>query len=186
MPRHGRIGLITTIEELKARCDVDPTTGCWHWRGALTGKNRLPAIHAYDHALGDKRTMSGPRAVWNIAHGEAPRLGWLVFRRCVNHICLNPVHLGQARSRKEIGEHVRLSHVFRGTNIEANRKNLTLAWAARGIEVTPADVVREIRAADASVPGIALAARFGILPQTVSRIRRGKSHRYLLPQQEAA
>lgn len=175
-------GLITTVAELRERCDVDPVTHCWHWRGATS--NGSPRIWAFDHRLGDKRTMTGALAVWNIAFGRAPRT--MAFRGCVSRTCLNPAHLREAGTKAEIGQHIRRTGALKGLHLEVRRANVARAHEACGIVPTPAAIVLAIRAAPAKVTAVALAAQYGMAHQTVGRIRRGESHRHLLPVQEAA
>jgi hypothetical protein len=177
MSKHGKHALMTTAEHLRARCKVDPVTHCWEWLGAHSGSNGLPAIHVFDHARGEKRTMTGPRAAWNLAFCEAPPSGELIFRGCCNNLCLNPAHLRRAKTRAEIGLHQRRAGSRKGTAVEARRENIAKAWAASGITLTPVDVVLQIRSADAKVTGKALAAQFGMAMSTVSKIRRGESHK---------
>lgn len=178
---------VLTVDDLRARSQVDPVTGCWHWQGAKSACT--PRIHTFDYAAGDKRVMSGPAAVWNIAHGDSPGR-YIVFRRCLCHDCVNPVHMGRARDRAEIGLHIARSGKRQGTAVEARRANIAKAHEARGIVPTPADVVLAIRSEGDDPTNLALAAKYGLRHTTISRIRRGDSHRHLLPaqtqQQEAA
>lgn len=175
-------GLISTIAKLRERCTVDPLTHCWHWQGAKS--NGQPRIWAFDHATGDKRAMSGPKAAWNIAFGRAPR--GLAYRACLCDSCLNPAHLREARSKAEIGEHIRRAGTRKGTAYPARMANLARARAALGITPTPAAVVLAIRAAPQDVSNVELSKEFGLLHQTISRIRRGESHRHLLALEAAA
>jgi hypothetical protein len=168
---------LLTVEAVKARCIVDPATHCWIWQGGK-GADGNPRIFTFDHERGEKRTMSGPKAMWNIAHQEAPpRWSPLVFRRCGHSLCLNPAHLRTAKDQAEIGLHIRRSGQRVGTATESRRANQALAMAANGITPTSPDVVRAIRAADKSVTGEALAAQFSMSRTAVSRIRRGESHK---------
>jgi len=175
--KHGKHGLIATIEDLRARCKVDPVTHCWEWTGAHSGANGLPALHAFCHERGEKRTMTGPRAAWNIAFGEAPGRDEWIFRGCCNNLCLNPAHLRRAKSPADVGLHQRRSGSRRGTAMDARRSNIAKAWERNGITPTPAGVVQQIRNAPATVTGIELAAQFGLAMSTVSKIRRGESHK---------
>lgn len=175
---------ILTINDLRIRSNIDPTTGCWHFTGSLS-RDGVPRIHTLDYERDEKRVMSGPKAVWNIAHCCAPRAGWLVFRRCVTADCVNPVHMGQAASRKEIGAHIRLNGARKGVAVEQRQANLIKARAAAGIVPTSEPIVISIRAADTDITSRALSKLHGIAEQTVSRIRRGQSHRHLLPTIEA-
>lgn len=169
---------VTKVADLRARSIIDPQTGCWHWQGAKSAG--VPRIHTFDHELGEKRSMSGPKAVWNIAHGEAPGPAFLVFRRCVCSDCVNPVHMARALSKAEIGRHVGLTNARKGTSLPQRQANIRKAWEATGITVTPPEVVRAIRAAGKEQTSTSLAAVHGIAHQTVSLIRRGQSHKHLL------
>ncbi len=167
------------IEEVRARCNMDRVTHCWVWTGA-TSSDGVPRIHTFDHARLEKRTMSGPMAVWNIAHGEAPRQGHMVMRCCGRKLCLNPAHLRQFRDKAEMGLHIRRAGWRKGTAMESRRANVKLAQAAAGTVATPPDVVLAIRAEPAQTTNKALGERYGISHQTVSRIRLGQSHRHLM------
>ena len=167
---------LLTIADVRAKCIVNHDTGCWMWQGA-SAADGTPVLHTIDYERKEKRTMSGPKAMWNIAFGEAPRIGWLVHRRCVNVKCLCPVHLGQVRNRAELGRHIALSGKRKGNSIEARRANLVLALAGSGIKPTSPEIVRACRAAGPEVTGASLAALYGIAQQVVSRIRSGRSHR---------
>lgn len=168
---------IGTVADLRARCDIDLRMHCWLWRGAVHSRSGLPILHTFDHARGEKRTMSGPVAAWNIGHQAAPARGRIVFRACCQTLCLNPAHLREARSRAEIGEHIRRSGVRKGLHLEARRESLKLAHQALGRTLTPPDIVRAIRAAPAGTTGRALAALHRLSRSCVSRIRRGETHR---------
>jgi len=177
-PRRG----MATIADLKARSVVDAVTGCWHWQGAKS-TDGTPRIHTFDHAVGDKRVLNGPQAVWNIAHGESPA-PYLAFRRCVCTDCVNPVHTGKAPSRAAIGLHIRLSGARKGTSIDARMANLAKAHAATGKFKTPDVLAIQVIQAPRSVTGRELARRLGISEQVVSRIRSGQTHKDLHPKTE--
>ena len=187
MNRHGQPGIpraeaqrgIRSMDDLRARCDVDPVSRCWIWRGCVD-ETGYPRIHAFDPAAGEKRSMAGARAAWCIAHGEAPLPGYYVYRSCGNRRCLNPVHLRQVRDRAEAGKLIKARGSMKGTRsyedtIRAARKG----WATQGIVVTPPEIVRAIRAAPRDVTGVALSRMHGISEQRVSAIRTGKSHRWI-------
>lgn len=165
-----------TIEDVRLNCRIDPATHCWHWLGAKCADG-VPRIWTVDHERIEKRSMSGPKGLWNIAHGQAPRKGWLVFRSCMCTDCMNPAHLSQAASKADIGLHIRRCGNRKGTALEARRANALLAQAASGIVVTPPDVVRAIRACDRSTSNSSIARTYGLSNQTVGKIRRGESHR---------
>lgn len=165
---------VTRIADLDARSLRDAATHCWHWQGAKAAEG-IPRIWTFDHERGEKRCMSGPKAVWNIAHQAAPRPGWLVFRSCVTPDCVNPAHHAQAPDKAAIGQHIARRGGRKGTHLEARRANAAKAHAARGITPTPAEVVLAIRSMSGT--NVAIAAATGVRHQVVSQIRRGESRR---------
>lgn len=165
-----------TIADIRARCIVDPPPGgCWHWQGAMQRSG--PSIWTFDHARGCKRAMTGCRAVFEIAHGRSPLPGWTAFRRCTSRDCVNPLHVGEVRSRAELGEHWRRQGRYVGQNIESRRANMAKARAAAGLTETPADVVRALRAEPAHLSHAEVSRRFNLSPQLVGDIRAGRSRR---------
>ena len=167
---------VLTVDDLRKRSDIDPSTGCWHWKGAKAPTGH-PRIWTLDYDRLDKRVMSGPMAVWNISQEQGTK-GWLIFRRCGCADCVNPVHLGRATSRAQIGRHMRLSGSMLGrTDREKSLEAIRKGWAARGITPTSPEIVRAIKSADTAITGRALAKLHGVSEQVVSRIRRGTSHR---------
>lgn len=171
---------LLTVEAVKARCIVDKATHCWDWQGAM-GSEGTPRIYTFDHERGEKRPMSGPKAMWNIAHQEAPpRYAPLVYRCCGNRACLNPAHLRNAGGRAEIGESIARSRRWKGKSTPAQRTGYMLGLTAQGITPTAPDVVRAIKAESTLVAGRAIAAKYEVSESIVSRIRRGKSHKGIL------
>lgn len=164
---------LLTVAAVKARCDIDPITGCWNWTGA-THRSGTPSIYTIDYGRADKRTMSGPVAMWNIAHNESPG-DWTVFRRCMNCACLNPVHLARAKTRAELGLHITRSGKHKGTNLEQRYASLKRAREARGQTPIPRESVLAIRAAVGESTA-SLAERHSICLSSVIKIRAGKMH----------
>lgn len=170
---------ILTIADVRARCTIVEATRCWLWQGALS-TDGVPRIHTIDYGRAEKRAMSGPLAVWHIAHNHPPLPGHLVYRACQNRLCLNPVHLREAASKAAIGEHIRRLGSRKGTCTAVRLANLRLAQIANGSRATPDEVVLAIAAVPrADATNLALAQRFDVDVQTVSRIRRGESYRHL-------
>ncbi len=103
---------VLTVTSLRAHCTITPD-GHWLWNGALSEEG-IPRVHTYDHERNEKRTMSGPKAAWNIAYQEAPPV-WapLVYRGCMIRRCLCPAHLRAARDKAEIGAHMRRMGILR-------------------------------------------------------------------------
>lgn len=162
-----------SVADLRANSRIDPVTGCWHWLGAKAAEG-TPRIWAFDPDKGEKCTISGPRAVFCIAHGHAPRPGWLAFRSCQASDCVNPVHVDQARSKADIGLHIRRMGTRKGTAVEARRANVLKAQIASGSAPIDVELVRAIRNAPKVVTGVELCMLLGLNRTTVSNIRTGR------------
>ena len=122
-----RHSLITSIADLRERCDIDPVTRCWNWLGGYNGYNNrslIPRLWVYDYDRHDKASVSGPRAAWMLAHEAAPLPGYVVYRACGNRRCLNPVHLRDGR-KSDVGANARLSGRLKARLL--NRGALTCA-----------------------------------------------------------
>lgn len=167
---------MNTLSEVLAKCRIDNVTRCWVWHGA-GAKDGVVHIHAIDHARKTKRTMSGPTAVWNIAHGEAPPAGYVPYRWCGNRLCVNPVHLRLARGQAEVMHRMACSGRLKGTHLEQRRAAARRGHAAQGMRITPDEVVRQILAAQGN--NCAVARRYGVHHSVVSRIRLGQTHKAL-------
>lgn len=164
---------VNTVADLRARSVVD-ASGCWRWQHAM-GPDGVPRIHTFCHRRGEKTVLSGPQAVWNIAHSESPA-PFLVFRACGCTACVNPVHMRQARTYAEIGLHQRRSGIRVGTCVEQRRANGLKGLAAAGIVVTAPEIVAAIQQAPDDITGRELSRLHGVSEQTVSRIRRRQRH----------
>lgn len=174
---------IFTIEDLRERSTIDPLDRnpydpCWHFTGSKS-RDKTPRIHTLDHDRIEKRVMSGPKAVWNIAKGEGPG-DKLVYRTCCCHDCVNPWHHALANDKAEIGAYIAQAGFRKGTAIESRRANARKGWAAQGITPASPAVVLACRAAPASVTSTALGLLHGLDRTTVSAIRRLKSHKHVV------
>ena len=173
---------VLTVDDLKARSKVDPTTRCWNWQGAAT--KGQPRIWTLDYERIVKRVLPGPKAVWNIAHNEPPPRWATIYRSCCNSMCVNPVHM-RAGTRDEMFAHIKRAGVWRnGRRAQAARKGIEEMLRRRGVVLLPDEIVREIRLAPKTMTGRSLAKRFGIHENTVSRIRLGRSYRHVQVEQE--
>lgn len=177
MARCGKYGLIRNASDVLRRCQIDKATGCWIWQGATIGSNRTPAIWTFDAEKGEKRTMSGPRAVWTLVFGAPPVGGKMVYRRCCTNLCLNPRHLDTG-TKADIGEHLRRVGLLRGKPLApGSARNYLRLLEARGMRPTPPELVRAVKSAPKEVTGKALALTLGLTESTVSAIRTGKRWR---------
>lgn len=178
-PRRG----VATIDDLRARSIVDPNTRCWNWQGAqIKGSPRIWTLHLDDV---EKRVLSGPRAVWYIAHGTTlgQRVAYMV---CWNKSCVCPVHVRACASQSEMNRIGARAGIFKRSEAArvANLANAAKGRAAAGIRDTPAEVVMAVHAAIGSTTQVEIARRMGLSKTVVSRIARGQNFRHLLGQQE--
>lgn len=175
-------GLVVAIAGLYEKSTRDPATNCLHWNGALS--QGVPRIWTIDYRCGEKRTLSGPLAVYMIAHGKAP--DGIPFRRCNNKDCVQPAHLLVARDRAELGRFITKLEFSKAWDKTARVRNIRAAMVSRGVQFVPDAVVLAIRGADKSVTGRAMARQYGLSESVVSSIRKGKSYTHVQPLPEAA
>lgn len=179
-PRRG----VATIEDLRARSIIDPTTRCWHWQGAkIHGTPRIWTLHL-DRM--DKGVLSGPRAVWYIAHGTQLH-SRIAYMACWTKGCVCPVHVRAAENKTVLNRVAAQAGVFIKSPAarESNVENLRKARRARCVVDTPAETVLAVRAAAGATTQKQIAADFGLTKTIVSRIIRGETFRHLLAGQEA-
>lgn len=170
--KSGKHSYIGTVEALRSRCRVDPQPGgCWHWLGA-TSSDGLPRIHTFDHQRGEKVSQTGGRGAFNIAFGKAPAPGMMVMRCCGTRDCVNPVHLREMRSQREMGQHIRRAGWRVGTHLEQRRANQALAMKAAGVQKTPDWQAQIIWGAPPETTNRELARRLDMRESTVSAVRR--------------
>ena len=153
-----------TLDEIKGRCRIDEFTGCWLWQGAVS--DGWPRIWAPDYTghAGALRTQTGRRAAWHIKTGKPIPAGWRVFGTCTARNCCNPAHMVCEPVAVQ-GQKVAASGKLKGNivRITANRKT---GRAKAAFDTETREAIRE-----SEESGLALAARLGCSPQTISRIR---------------
>ena len=155
------IGGIRTLDDLRDRCYVDDSTGCWHWRLAFTKEN--PQVWIQD------RTVLGQRAALILAGKLAPnaRRCWAT---CGNRDCVNPKHC-RSGSYADWGAWVKATGNWRGNPATraANVRN------GQERSKLTAEQVAEILRSDET--HTALGRRLGVHHSTISNVRRGVSWR---------
>lgn len=174
----GRITGVTTLEDLRQRCYVDPDTGCWIWRMAIDMVRGSPSPRIWvPLGLWDGRPIvtTAARAAWFLAGKPQPPLHSYVCRaKCGNPLCIAPHHGATASpaeaSRNRAGRR-RAKREAATTSVDrilANKRT------SRANALQP-DVVRDIEArsdAGQTVPDIA--DLYGVSRSVVYRILRGE------------
>lgn len=156
------------LQRILDRCRIDPDTGCWIWSGAISA-GHYPRVWAPDHTRlsGRMCTQAGTRGVWHAHTGRPIPQGWRVYHaHCADQLCLNPAHL-RCGPTADWGKTVAQHGIWKRqrTRIEANR-----AIGRARSHVTP-ELAAEILASHET--GAALAARLGIGPGVISKVRTG-------------
>ncbi|RTL08961.1 MAG: hypothetical protein EKK62_04795 [Acidimicrobiia bacterium] len=169
---------INTVDDVRARCRIDPVTHCWHWLGATSrGK---PVMYTLDPGRVDKRVMPGRRAVWCIAHGSAPSPGYLVVASCGVSDCVAPAHLIEVRGRAGVTQRLARAGRLRGIAVAQKRAAAATARARKGVVDLQPDQVRQIRALLAAGASQAEVGRgMGLSRGVINRIALGLSYRHV-------
>lgn len=138
------------------RVEVGSTDACWPWIGARNSKG-------YGQVRLNGRMRPAHRVAFELSFGDPGSL--FVCHRCDNPSCVNPAHLFVGTAADNARD-----AVSKGRSRSGERHNQARLTVTR---------VREIRGlAQAGVQGIALAAKFGVTPQTISHIVTRKTWRH--------
>lgn len=184
-PYGANLGGVRTLDDLMARCYVDPDTHCWHWRGAMQKRGNgteEPRVWLAD----DRKTATVSRAAWKLAGKRALRKGETVWRRCLCDCCGNPAHM-MAGTKAQWGAWVSEKGYLQGrperaainrrTKIESGQAKLTpelAQWANEspqlGVDVAwalgvSATTVSRARLRQTWAPVVPVASIFGLAMQ---------------------
>jgi hypothetical protein len=139
-------------ERLFAKCEPDPKSGCWNWRGATQHSGHG---HIFAEPPG-RRSVMAHRASWEIIHGPIPE-GLCILHKCDNPRCINPDHL------------------CLGTKADNSQDMVSKRRQKRGSELPHSKLtvedVRLIRASRDSESSLAL--RYGVAQSTIHEARTG-------------
>lgn len=152
-----------TLDDLKARCEIEEHTDCWLWQHCIT---RSGTPQTWD----GKRVVPARRYAYELATGKAvPRHLWCISP-CDDQRCINPAHTkvtnrsGVVRNARRQGK----EWMHSGTKAK-------IALAARSRSRLDWEKVRTIRRSDKSA--VALAAEFGVSDSAVRGVRQGRTWR---------
>lgn len=182
--RSGRHSYIGAPADLRERCKLQPASRpalwwtpqareCWIWGGARSCDQ--PRVWTWDYDRGEKRAVTGARAAWYIGRQRHVPTGTKARMQCLTRGCVNPAHVAAMPNRAWFALVVESGRLRGSAPTAVKHAALAKAHAARGIKVTPAETVRAIREAPASVTTAALAAQFGLAHSTAWNIRTGRS-----------
>ena len=132
------------------RYRINKDTGCWQWRGPR-------AAFGYGRVRHNGKYIPAHRLVYQLYNGPIPE-GMVVRHKCDNPPCVNPDHLELGTPLDNVKDWIERGRTPTG------RRNPS-------VKLTE-EQVREIRRSDAK--GTDLAARYGVNPPTISKIRSGQ------------
>ena len=152
--------MTTSISSIADRCEMEPNSGCWLWRGALAGRDG----HQYATMKLHRKMVKVHRVVHELHSGAALKEGEVVCHRCDTPSCVNP------------------SHLFRGTLKDNSQDSLAKGRNYIGDKnpraTLSADDVRTIRSQLGADVGD-LASRYGVTESTIHMIRRRATWKHL-------
>lgn len=155
------------VKKIKDRCWINPETGCWEWKGALSGG--WPRVHGKRFNEDGSHHLTpqvGRRTMWQAVHQKAIPNGWRVAGLCGCDTCLNPVHL-KAGTSQEVGRQIAMRGALKGS---PKRMAASRRLGLKKTKVTPA-MYRLVLASDKT--GAILSRELGISTTTIGRIRNG-------------
>lgn len=133
---------------------VKVSDGCWNWTGMYQGYGYGQTSKIVD---GKKKWIYAHRYAYEYYHGQIPQ-GTVVMHSCDNRRCVDPMHLYVGSQKENIADKVKKGR--------ANYRAVTQ------------EIANEIRERNVSAMQdiTLLASEYGLSPQTVYSIIKGKSH----------
>lgn len=155
----------TTLAQLKDRCVINPTTGCWEWQGAVSD-------HGYGSLTVNQKRKVAPRYAKELSIGRELETEEHVRHTCDNPPCVNPDHLIVGTRQENIDD---MRAKGRGCNPPIHRGE-----DQHSAKLSEEDVraIRKIRA-EKSESIRKLAKRLGVSACTIKYIQNVKSWGWL-------
>lgn len=135
---------------------------CWEWMGSRNEKG-------YGLVRHDGRMLRAHRYAWEEENGPIPD-GIKVCHRCDNPPCVRPDHLFLGTQRENL-----LDAESKGRKFSPFRGQVQIGEANRYARMTDERVRETRRLSAAGVRQKDIAEQFGVVPETISHILRGKT-----------
>lgn len=140
----GRQRGMSPREAVYARCEIDPTTGCWNWTGTKVRGRGMVNYHG--------ARVVAARFSYEAFVGPIPD-GLSACHHCDNGACVNPAHL------------------FLGTHAENMADMARKGRAAKPSARMTADTAAEVRRSPETQRTLAI--RYGVTESAIYKIKRG-------------
>jgi hypothetical protein len=167
---------VSSLRDVFLRCTVPEIGGCWNWNaGTVHG---MPYLWTVNLDNGRKCGVTGPRALWYIAHNQplGERVAWMA---CGNRRCMFHQHV-RSGTRSEYFQLLASRDESRfGAATEARAEAAARGRAKRGIIDLPEHTVRQVQALSATTRNRDIAAATGISLSAVGRILNGHTYRHI-------
>lgn len=163
--------------KLTGFCKKCDESGCLEWIGGFGGQSKTTPIFHFPGTRLWRRSMPAYKAAW-LLDGRALKKGQNVYRKCLNHKCVNPEHCA-AGTPREMWAFIAKTDKHKG---KANRKIANLSNGAK--QRTSVEVVRQVEqllAAKTKRKDIAVLT--GVNVSTVTDIGHGR-HFYSASRQQ--
>lgn len=131
--------------------NINEKTGCFEVISHAPGADGYPKFYK------NRKYIVASRYMYELYKGPIPE-GLIIRHTCDNRICVNPAHL--------------LVGTYQDNSNDAIERGRTLTGEKNHSAKLTIERVREIRTSQES--NKSLADRFGVVPQTVFNIRKGK------------
>lgn len=154
---HGHNGRKANLssESIRARCEVEPMSGCWIWMGTVSAQGYGMMKGHVSDGVG---RISVHRTTYEATFGAIPD-GHSVLHRCDNTLCCNP------------------SHLFTGTQADNMRDKVRKGRQPRGEAVTQSKLTWQdvIQIRESQAKPTELAQIFGVCRRYICSIQNNKA-----------
>lgn len=158
LPNYQILPMRPTLQQrFEAKISREPTSGCWLWLGAREASG-------YGQFSVGRRRMRAHRMAWILYRGDIP-LGKFVCHHCDVPECVNPDHLFLGTPQENSNDMKRKGRHRRGEQHHAAR-----------LTQNQVDEIRKLLK-EGKLLQKEIAALYGICPEAVGNIKRGKNWR---------
>ncbi len=145
--------MIQSDDKFRENFLAEPNSGCWLW---------MSCTNAAGYGFISRQLAH--RVSWTIFRGPIPK-GLLVLHKCDTPACVNPDHLFLGTHADNVADKIRKGRAVNVVGIRNGKSKLT-----------PEDVLAILASKERHS---SLAPQYGVHPQTIGDIRRGKWWKHL-------